>query len=282
MGSEMCIRDRASPLQLEDLPLFDPLLNLTPGSTGPQSSNHSRSIPCGQATPQGSVHSSDTFIHTVSPRTPQANIPPTPYVNQTAVDQHMGTQSVPVPPSNNPTVTAPPVPTQVPAKLSLPPTSPLNTRTKSKNGQGVKQVKTNNSTTDDGIPICWRCGKPGHLKKDCPKPPFCGKCRQEGHIPAKCPLGKGQQQYQDPRFSNPTNKCLHCGGDHNSAACPANYQHKSTPSTSSYVSMHGASKPANNMSPQHNSISSQSTAGSTTLTPSINNPARPAGPVAGA
>ena len=233
-------------------------------------------MPCVQATRQGSVPSSTNSVCTPSPHTPQATIPPTPYVNQTAVDQHTATNSAPVAPRNNPPVTVPPVPTQVQVKSPLAPTSPVITRTKSKNGQGVKQTRTNKATTDNAISVCWRCGKPGHLKKDCPKPPFCGKCRKEGHIPAKCPLKKGQQQYQDQRFSNPANKCLHCGGDHNSAVCPTR-SHQATPSTSSY----GASKPANSMSPHRSSKRSQSTVGSTTPFIPVNNSASAPGPVAG-
>ena len=60
-------------------------------------------------------------------------------------------------------------------------------------------------------------------------------------------------------FSNPTNRCIHCGGEHKPASCPAKYKHKPTPSTSSYVSC------------QQNTKGSQSTTGSTMPALLINN-----------
>ena len=44
----------------------------------------------------------------LQPRIPEPTIPPTPYVNQAAVEQHMRAQSPPVPPRNTATVAAPP------------------------------------------------------------------------------------------------------------------------------------------------------------------------------
>ena len=68
-------------------------------------------------------------------------------------------------------------------------------------------------------------------------PPYCSKCRQEGHILAKCPQKDKRASVpqspagqppapMDPRFSNPNNKCLHCGGYHRSAVCPTRSQHQ--------------------------------------------------------
>ena len=79
------------------------------------------------------------------------------------------------------------------------------------------------------------------MKKDCPHPPVCGQCRKEGHVPRLCPLNntrrnEQQSHQQNNRFSNPTNKCLHCGGEHPSAACPTKYQQIITPSTSTRAS----------------------------------------------
>ena len=116
-------------------------------------------------------------------------------------------------------------------------------------------------------------------------PPYCSKCRQEGHILAKskCPQKDkrtsapqspvGQPQAStDQQFSNPNNKCLHCGGDHRSAVCPTWPQHQPTPSTSSCVS--SAGKPHINMSPQQGTKNSQSTAYSMTSTLLVNYPAQ--------
>ena len=135
-------------------------------------------------------------------------------------------------------------------------------KSKSKDGQGVKQSR--NSKTTDDAPVCWRCGEPGHKKKDCRKPPFCGKCRKEGHVPALCPLSKGPTQPSPPqqpanKFSNPANRCIHCGGEHAPASCPTRYQPKTTPSTSSYGS------------PKRSTRGSQSTQRSATLTLRVNN-----------
>ena len=56
-----------------------------------------------------------------------------------------------------------------------------------------------------------------------------------------CPLSNGQTQPSPPqeqvnKFSNPTNRCIRCGGEHAPASCPAMYQPKAMPSTSSYES----------------------------------------------
>ena len=89
-----------SPLQHQDRLFFDPLLSTTTGSTGSQSD--------GVRDPTQGCHSTSPTIHTPSPRMPGPAIPPTPYVNQAAGEQHMRTQSPSVPPRNLPTVAAPP------------------------------------------------------------------------------------------------------------------------------------------------------------------------------
>ena len=43
-------------------------------------------------------------------------------------------------------------------------------------------------------------------------------------------------QQQVDKFSNPTNQCIHCGGDHVPGSCPVRYQPKATSSTSNYGS----------------------------------------------
>ena len=241
---------KLSLLQPQDRLFFDPLLGTTTGSTGSQSdSTHNPTQDCSSAPPK---------VHTPSPRIPEPTIPPTPYVNQAAVEQHMRMQSPSVPPTNMTTVAPPPrespktsvaqetlitlataqtTPPQAQNQLT---TSPQRPRTsKSKDGRGIKQSKNVNAT--DTAQVCWRCGEPGHKKRDCRKPPFCGKCRKEGHVPALCHLSTGPTlpsplQQQVDKFSNSTNQCIHCGGDHVPGSCPVRYQPKATSSTSHYGS----------------------------------------------
>ena len=241
---------KVSPLQPQDRLFFDPLLSTTMESTGSQ---------------QGSVHDStqncnDTppKVHTPSPRIQELTIPPTPYVNQAAVEQHKRTQSPSVPPRNIATIAPPPRESQqanvaqetlitlATSQTSSPQaqndltTSPQRPKkSKSKDGRGIKQSKNVNAT--DIAQVCWRCGEPGHKKRDCRKPPFCGKCRKEGHVPALCPMNTGPtlpspQQQQADKFSNPTNQCVHCGGNHVPGGCPVRYQPKATSSTTHYSS----------------------------------------------
>ena len=89
-----------SPLQHQDRLFFNPLLSTTTGSTGSQSD--------GVRDPTQNCHSTSPTVHTPSPRMPGPSIPPTPYVDQAAVEQQMRTQSPSVPPRNLATVAAPP------------------------------------------------------------------------------------------------------------------------------------------------------------------------------
>ena len=89
-----------SPLQHQDRLFFDPLLSTRTGSPGSQSD--------GVSDPTQGCHSTLPTVHTPSPCMPGPAIPPTPYVNQAAVEQHIRTQSPSVPPRNLPTVAAPP------------------------------------------------------------------------------------------------------------------------------------------------------------------------------
>ena len=239
-----------SPLQHQDRLFFDPLLSTTTGSTGSQSD--------GVRDPTQGCRSTSPKVHTPSRRMPGPAILPTPYVNQAAVEQHMRTQSLSVPPRNLATVAAPPKESpetsvveeplitlatsqQTPPQAQKRPTrSPQQPKiSKSKDGQGVKQSKNINPT--DNTPVCWRCGEPGHKKRDCRKQPFCGKCRKEGHVPALCPLGKGptppsQLQQQADKFTIPANRCIHCGGVHVPNSCPVRYQPKATSGSSNHGS----------------------------------------------
>ena len=237
-----------SPLQPQDRLFFDPLLSTMTGSTGLRADRvHGLTQDCDSTPPK---------VHTPTPRIPEPTIPPTPDVNQAAVEQHMRTQSPSVPPRNIATVAPPPSespqassvqetlitlatssPPRAPNQLTTSPQRPK--KSKSKDGRGIKQSKNFNTT--DIAQVCWRCSEPGHKKRDCHKPPFCGKCRKEGHIPALCPLSMGPTlppplQQQVDKFSNPTNRCIHCGGDHVPGSCPVRYQPKATSSTSHYSS----------------------------------------------
>ena len=75
-----------SSVQTMDQSLLNSSLNLLDDSPRSQSSSSNRQIPCGQTTPQGSVHESSYPVS------------PTPYINQTAVNQHMGAQPALIPP----------------------------------------------------------------------------------------------------------------------------------------------------------------------------------------
>ena len=147
-----------SPLQHQDRLFFDPLLSTTTGSTGSQSNS--------VRDPTQGCHSTSPKVHTPSPRMPGPAIPPTPYVNQAAVEQHMRTQSPSVPPRNLATVAAPPkespetsvaeeplitlatlqqTPPQAQKRLTRSPQQPK--KSKSKDGQGVKQSKISTRQT---------------------------------------------------------------------------------------------------------------------------------------
>ena len=262
------------------------------------------------------MHASNSPIHAPLPHAPQFNVPPTPYVNQMAVNQHMGTQptSIPLRISTSPTNLQPPakmLPSQVPSNIQLqrlpfvdaPPAptqdsfvnntaspSSRDTRSKSKNGQGVKQTSSTSSSASTSMeksgPICWNCGEAGHLKCNCPNPPYCSKCKQKGHLPVKCTLKikrketsqtpqRSQQTPVDQRFSNIRNKCIHCGGDHTPGTCPTWVQPQAAPSTVGYTVYNGntgAGKTNDNVSHPYSTRNSQSVAGSTTPSSLVNNP----------
>ena len=121
---------------------------------------------------------------------------------------------------------------------------------KSLNGEGVKNSRkqaTMSTTNTQDSRLCFRCKQLGHLKKECPKLPYCSKCRTRGHIQAKCPTKQQDTRQQDercenadercqshredwkkaqdrPQFSNRTNKCLNCAGDHGTHDCPTRQQ----------------------------------------------------------
>ena len=161
-----------TPVQYRDQALFNSSLNLIDDSPRPQTSGNATHIP--------------------RPRAPHTKMPPTPYVHQATVNQHMDVQLAPVPhrvpagmetpqQQQHPSVGTPPCPTNAqPVPLPFVQTSPADTRTKSINGQGIKQSKS--LAADKQDVICWRCKQPGHLKCDCPMPPFCVNRKATFHI----------------------------------------------------------------------------------------------------
>ena len=285
-----------SSVQTMDQSLLNSSLNLLDDSPQPQSSSTNGQIPCGQATPQGSTHASNSHV------------PPIPYVNQAAVNQHMGTQPAQIPPRIQPPTKTPPsqMPSDIqPQRLPFvdgPPApsqdysadntdlpSTYDFRSKSANRQGIKQTSSASSSastsTGKSGPICWNCGEARHLKCNCPNPPYCSKCKQKGHLPMKCPLkGKRKETYQTPqkaqqtsvdqRFSSIRNKCIHCGGDHATGACPMRTQPQATTITAGYQVYNnctGAGKINNNTSLSFSSKNSQSAAASRTPSSLVNN-----------
>ena len=99
-----------SSVQAMDQSLLNSSLNLLDDSPRPQSSSSNGHFPCKHTTPQGSAHASN------------GHVPPTPYVNQTAVNQHMGTQPARILPrmSTGPTSLQPPTktpPSQMPSDI---------------------------------------------------------------------------------------------------------------------------------------------------------------------
>ena len=236
-----------SSVQAMDQSLLNSLLNLLDDSPRSQSSSSNGPIPHGQAMPRVPAHKGNYPV------------PPTPYVNQTAIDQHRRAQPAPISPRMSLSPMNVQSPKHVPQLLDsvqpqrLPfvdaPLAPVKnyhadstsspsmheTMSKSLNKQGVKQSSSESSlaSTSTGKlgPICWNCQEVGHCRCNCKNPSYCSKCRQSGHLPVKCPLKgkrneklqtqqKGQQTSVDPMFSNIRNKCIHCGGDHAPNSCP--------------------------------------------------------------
>ena len=101
-----------SSVQTMDQSLLNSSLNLLDDLPRLQSYSSKGQIPCGQTTPQGSAHASSYPV------------PPMPYVNQTAVNQHMGMQPTSILPrmSTSPMNLQPPtkIPSsQVPSDIQL-------------------------------------------------------------------------------------------------------------------------------------------------------------------
>ena len=204
-----------SSVQAMDQSLLNSLLNLLDDSPRLQSSSSNGPIPHGQAMPQIPAHRGNYPI------------PPTPYANQTAVDQHKRAQPTPLPPRTSlgsinvqspkqvqspqlpdsvqlqrlPFVDAPPAPAKNHQADNTSSPSMLKMMSKSVNRQGVKQSSSESSLASTSMgksgPVCWNCQEVGHRRRNCKNPSYCSKCKQSGHLPMKCPLkGKKTEKSQ--------------------------------------------------------------------------------------
>ena len=204
-----------SSVQAMDQSLLNSSLNLLDDSPRLQSSSSNGPIPHGQATPRIPAHRGNYPV------------PPMPYVNQTAVDQHRRAQLAPVSPRTSlspinvqspkqvqspqlpdsvqpqrlPFVDVPPAPAKNHQTYNTSSPSTLETTSKSVNRQGVKQSSSESSSASTSTrrsgPICWNCQEVGHCRHNCKNPSYCSKCKQSEHLPVKCPLkGKKTEKSQ--------------------------------------------------------------------------------------
>ena len=204
-----------SSVQAMDQSLLNSSLNLLDDSPRLQSSSSNGLIPHGQVTPRIPAHKGN---HPV---------PPTSYINQTAVDQHRRAQPALLPPRMSsgsinlqspkqvqspqlldsvkpqrlPFIDVPPAPAENHQADNTSSPSMLEMTSKSLNGQGVKQSSSESASasTSNGKsePICWNCQEVGHHRRNCKNPSYCSRCKQTGHLPMKCPLkGKKTEKLQ--------------------------------------------------------------------------------------
>ena len=204
-----------SSVQAMDQSLLNSSLNLLDDLPQLQSSSSNGPIPHGQAMPPVPTYKSNYPV------------PPTPYINQTAMDQHRRAQPAPIPPRMSlgpmnvqspkqvqspqlpdsvqpqrlPFVDAPPAPAKNYHANNTSSHSTHEMTSKSLNKRGVKQSSSESSSastsTGKSGPICWNCGKVGHRRCNCKNPSYCSKCKQSGHLSMKCPLkGKKNEKSQ--------------------------------------------------------------------------------------
>ena len=158
-----------------DQSLLNSSLNLLDDLPRSQSSSSNGPILHGQVMPQIPAHKGNPPV------------PPTPYVNQAAVDQHRRAQPAPLPPRMSlgsinvqspkqvqspqfpdsvklqrlPFIDVPPAPAENCQADNTSSPSTLETMSKSLNGQGVKQssseLSSASTSTGKSGPICWNC-----------------------------------------------------------------------------------------------------------------------------
>ena len=249
-----------SSVQAMDQSLLNSSLNLLDDLPRSQSSSSNRPIPHGQTMQRVPAHKGSYPV------------PPTPYINQTAVDQHRRAQPAPIPPRMSlspmnvqspkhvpqlldsvqpqrlPFVDALPAPVKNHQADNTSSPSMHEMMSKSLNRRGVKQSSSESSlvstSTGKSGPICWNCQEVGHRRHNCKNPSYCSKCKQSGHLPVKCPLkGKKTEKSQmqqrqqtsvNPMFSNIRNKCIRCGGDHAPGSCPMKTRPQVAQNTAGY------------------------------------------------
>ena len=204
-----------SSVQAMDQSLLNSSLNLLDDLPQTQSSSNNGPTSHGQTMPRIPAHGGNYPV------------PPTLYINQTAVDQHKRAQPTLLPPRmslgtidiQSPKQVQPPQlpdsvqPQQLPfvdapwalAKnhqsdnTSSP--SMLKMMSKSLNRRGIMQSSSESSSastsTEKSGPVCWNCQEVGHNRHNCRNPSYCSKCKQSGHLPMKCPLkGKKTEKTQ--------------------------------------------------------------------------------------
>ena len=211
-----------SSVQAMDQSLLNSSLNLLDDSPRMQPSSNDGPTSHGQATPRIPAHGGNYPV------------PPTPYVNQTAVDQHKRAQPTPLPPRMSlgtidvqtpkqvqspqlldsvqpqrlPFIDAPPAPAKNQQTYHTSSPSTLETTSKSLDRQGVKQSSSESSSASTSMgksgPVCWNCQEVGHCRHNCKNPSYCSKCKQSGHLPMKCPLrGRKTEKPQTQQEGQP-------------------------------------------------------------------------------
>ena len=212
-----------SSVQAMDQSLLNSLLNLLEDLPRTQPSSNNEQTSHGQVMPRVPAHRGNYPI------------PPTPYINQTAVDQHKRVQPAPLPPRTTlstidvqtskqvqspqlpdsvqlqrlPFVDTPPAPAKNHQSDNTSSPSMLETTSKSLNRQGVKQSSSESSSASTSTgnlgPVCWNCQEVGHHRRNCKNPSYFSKCKQSGHLPVKCPLkGRETEKQQTLQKGQPT------------------------------------------------------------------------------